>query len=191
MFRVNISNIVKILQFETMMTKLLWKLTQITRNWIFSFEGKQDDLVSHFSLNIISIDSDHLGIPEIEYPAVVKIRSNEFARVLEFWQKFVMFWMFMWVRIIFFFFANGRLGDGEITLKLRENWERLIEIDFIENLVCSYDVKYFNLFCRAGDLGIEVQLSISKILRILRIISTFEFELGFIKYYLAPKVNGE
>ena len=87
-----------------------------------------------------------------------------------------------------FFFANGRLGDGEITLKFRENGERLIEIDCKENLVCSYDVRYFNLFCRAGDLGIEVQLSISKI---LRIILTFEFELGFIKYYLAPKVNGE
>ena len=37
--------------------------------------------ISEFELKLMDIDSEHLGIPDTEYSAVVKMPSNEFARI--------------------------------------------------------------------------------------------------------------
>ena len=187
-FGVNISHIAKILQFADNEDKITLKVDPNYPKLNFTFEGQQDDLVSHFSLNIISIDSDQLGIPVIDYPAVVNMRSDEFARVCRVLSDISDTLSISVSKSKVTFFVNGKVGDGEITLKPREKGERLIAVEIIENVICSYDLRYLNLFNKACTLGEEVQLHISKI---LPIILTYGFELGFIKYYLAPKVNGE
>ena len=37
--------------------------------------------ISHFSLKLMDIDSEHLGIPETDYKCVVKMPSSEFQRI--------------------------------------------------------------------------------------------------------------
>lgn len=39
------------------------------------------DRISDFELKLMDIDSEHLGIPDTEYAAVVKMPSSEFARI--------------------------------------------------------------------------------------------------------------
>ena len=37
--------------------------------------------ISSFSLKLMDIESDHLGIPDSEYKCIVKMPSNEFQRI--------------------------------------------------------------------------------------------------------------
>lgn len=41
----------------------------------------ETDRVSEFEIKLIDIDSDNLGIPDVEYDAVVKMPSREFQRI--------------------------------------------------------------------------------------------------------------
>ena len=37
--------------------------------------------ISDFEMKLMDIDSEHLGIPETEYQAIVRMPSSEFARI--------------------------------------------------------------------------------------------------------------
>jgi len=47
----------------------------------FLFEHPKQTRISHFSLKLMDIDSEHLGIPDTEYKCTVKMPSNEFQRI--------------------------------------------------------------------------------------------------------------
>ena len=40
------------------------------------------DKISDFELKLMDIDSEHLGIPDTEYSAVVKMPAAEFQRIM-------------------------------------------------------------------------------------------------------------
>lgn len=44
----------------------------------FTLEG---DKVSEFNLNLVTLDSEQLGIPETEYSSIVTLPSGEFSRL--------------------------------------------------------------------------------------------------------------
>lgn len=39
------------------------------------------DKIADFEMKLMDIDSEHLGIPEAEYHAIVRMPSSEFARI--------------------------------------------------------------------------------------------------------------
>lgn len=41
----------------------------------------ENDRISDFELKLMDIDSEHLGIPETEYSAVVRMPAGEFQRI--------------------------------------------------------------------------------------------------------------
>eukprot|EP00879_Flechtneria_rotunda_P020485 GHRR01021553.1.p1 GENE.GHRR01021553.1~~GHRR01021553.1.p1 ORF type:complete len:191 (+),score=47.83 GHRR01021553.1:473-1045(+) len=47
------------------------------------FEDPKQDRVSDFSLKLMDIDSEQLGIPETEYSANIRIPSSEYARIFK------------------------------------------------------------------------------------------------------------
>merc|ERR1719323_1731723 len=47
----------------------------------FVFKSPEEDKVSNFSLKLMDIDSEHLGIPETDYKTKVKMASSEFQRI--------------------------------------------------------------------------------------------------------------
>lgn len=48
----------------------------------FMFESPQQDRVSEFDLKLMDIDSEHLGIPNSDFQASVKMPSAEFQRIM-------------------------------------------------------------------------------------------------------------
>ncbi|KAG1241722.1 hypothetical protein G6F68_016533 [Rhizopus microsporus] len=46
------------------------------------FESKDSDKVSAYDLKLMDIDSEHLGIPETTYEAVVQMPSNKFQEIV-------------------------------------------------------------------------------------------------------------
>ena len=47
---------------------------------LFLFVADQDK-ISDFEMKLMDIDSEHLGIPETEYEAIIRMPSSEFARI--------------------------------------------------------------------------------------------------------------
>lgn len=45
------------------------------------FESEKQDRISDFDLKLMSIESEHLGIPDQEYSAVVKMPASEYQRI--------------------------------------------------------------------------------------------------------------
>ncbi|PWN52944.1 putative proliferating cell nuclear antigen [Violaceomyces palustris] len=46
-----------------------------------TFESPKSDRVGEFEMKLMDIDSEHLGIPDTQYDAVVKMSSGEFGRI--------------------------------------------------------------------------------------------------------------
>jgi proliferating cell nuclear antigen len=45
------------------------------------FENKKQHKTSDFTLSLITIDSEHLGIPDTQYLSTITLSSNEFTRI--------------------------------------------------------------------------------------------------------------
>jgi proliferating cell nuclear antigen len=45
------------------------------------FENPKTERVTEFTMNLISLDQEHLAIPETEYSSVVTINSSEFTKI--------------------------------------------------------------------------------------------------------------
>lgn len=48
---------------------------------MFGLCYEAQDKISDFEMKLMDIDSEHLGIPEAEYHAIVRMPSAEFARI--------------------------------------------------------------------------------------------------------------
>lgn len=48
---------------------------------VLNSSNEAQDKISDFEMKLMDIDSEHLGIPESEYEAIVRMPSAEFARI--------------------------------------------------------------------------------------------------------------
>ena len=48
------------------------------------FESPNQEKVSDYEMKLMNLDQEHLGIPETDYSAVIKMPSGEFQRVVRF-----------------------------------------------------------------------------------------------------------
>ena len=48
---------------------------------MFVFESTNGERVSEYEMKLMDIDSEHLGIPEQQCDAVIKMPSSEFQRI--------------------------------------------------------------------------------------------------------------
>merc|ERR1712213_191887 len=46
------------------------------------FESPNQEKVSDYEMKLMNLDQEHLGIPETDYSAVIKMPSGEFQRVV-------------------------------------------------------------------------------------------------------------
>lgn len=49
---------------------------------LFRFSSEEEDKVSDYEMRLMNLDIERLGIPEVDYDAVVKMPSVEFQRVV-------------------------------------------------------------------------------------------------------------
>lgn len=89
------------------------------------------------------------------------------------------------------FSINGKAGAGKLTLKGNnaEKIEDQVTIVCQEEVTCSYGLQYLNSFAKASSLSGVVSLNISPKYPLM-----IEYEMdniGFIKFYLAPKMDEE
>eukprot|EP01069_Polyplicarium_translucidae_P001641 Polyplicarium_translucidae@DN1753_c0_g1_i2.p1 len=157
------------------------------------FEGSGEDRISDFELRLMQIDQEHLGVPESDFQAMVKMPSREFQKICSDLSQFSDSVTIEVTPKNIKFSAKGEMGRGNIVLKPGAAGEVPIEVR-CEGASVSllFAVRYLSYFTKAATLSNQVKLSMSPS-QPLEVTYTLnnEDEFGHLKFYLAPKMTDE
>merc|ERR1719495_2720595 len=123
----------------------------------FQFTSPAEDKVSNFSLKLMDIDSEHLGIPETDYKTTVKMSAAEFQRIC---RDLAVIGDTLSVSVEkdqITFSVNGEIGKGEMSLKSSTDGEdEQTIIDCQEPVAQTFAMRYLNFFTKATSLSKSV-----------------------------------
>merc|ERR1719379_53629 len=77
----NLENLNKILKCMGSKDEVDIKYKEGSDDCQFMFKSPEEDRMSTFSLKLVDIDSEHLGIPETDYKSKITMSSAEFQRI--------------------------------------------------------------------------------------------------------------
>ncbi|RVW65874.1 Proliferating cell nuclear antigen [Vitis vinifera] len=131
----------------------------------FMFESPTQDKIADFEMKLMDIDSEHLGIPEAEYHAIVRMPSSEFQRICK---------------------DLSSIGDTVVISVTKEPEEATV-IEMNEPVSLTFALRYMNSFTKATPLSNTVTISLSSELPV--VVEYKIAEMGYIRFYLAPKIE--
>jgi len=158
----------------------------------FMFESPNQDKVSDYEMKLMNLDAEHLGIPETDYAAVIKMPSAEFQRVIRDLSQFGDSLMISVTKEGVKFSAAGDIGVGNIKIAQNSNVdkeEESVTIEMQEPVSLAFACRYLNMFTKASCLSNQVCLSMSP--EVPLVVEYNIGEIGHVRYYLAPKIEDE
>lgn len=162
----------------------------------FLFISEKKDQVSNFSLKLMDIDQEQLGIPETEYKAIITMPSTEFQRICRDLSAIGDTVQISATKEGVKFAVNGDIGKGEILIKA-SSAEQNIDDDDSENILVNviepvqqqFSIKFLNNFTKATSLSPDVKISMGPEVPLE---VSYEVEkVSYLRYYLAPKIDDE
>ena len=187
---VNTPNLSKILKCAGNDDVITLKSEEDTDTLTMNFESPSQDRISEFELKLMDIESEQLGIPETEYKCNVRLPSAEFQRIIRDLSVLGDTCNISVTKEGIRFSSSGDLGTGNIMLKHNTSVDKeddAVVIDMQEPVQLNFALRYLTLFTKATALGPTVTLSLSPDIPIV-----VEYPIdtwGFIRYYLAPKID--
>eukprot|EP01027_Heterolobosea_sp_BB2_P025733 GEZU01039496.1.p1 GENE.GEZU01039496.1~~GEZU01039496.1.p1 ORF type:complete len:266 (+),score=113.53 GEZU01039496.1:107-904(+) len=157
----------------------------------FVFENKETQRVSEWSLKLIDIEGDMLGIPETEYKAVVKLPAAEFTRICKDLSQFGDTVSISVNKDGVKFALAGDTANGSVTLGQNASVDKednAVVIELTEPVQLTFALRYLMTFSKAASIANTVTLSLTKD---SPLVVEYKFDLGHIRYYLAPKIDDE
>eukprot|EP00359_Climacostomum_virens_P004744 CAMPEP_0204908362 /NCGR_PEP_ID=MMETSP1397-20131031/7322_1 /ASSEMBLY_ACC=CAM_ASM_000891 /TAXON_ID=49980 /ORGANISM="Climacostomum Climacostomum virens, Strain Stock W-24" /LENGTH=209 /DNA_ID=CAMNT_0052077847 /DNA_START=35 /DNA_END=661 /DNA_ORIENTATION=- len=111
------------------------------------FEASESRM-SEFSLNLLMFDSEHLGVPSQDYPAVVDFSSSEFARICRELLTITDTLEITVSKDNITFSVDGDIGTGSVILRHNDSSkaEERTVIRAIESFKIGYALRYMNMF---------------------------------------------
>lgn len=187
---INLASMAKILKCASNDDTLTIKVDEKNADKVtFMFENSKQDKISEFELKLMSIDTEHLGIPDTEYSATVKMPAPEFQRICK---DLAIVGDTVAVSVTkegVKFAVSGDLGTGNITCKPSSSADDKEEtsIHLVEPVQLTFALRYLNSFTKATSLSPNVSLSMS---RDVPLVTEYRIEdVGYLRFYLAPKVE--
>lgn len=157
-----------------------------------TFESQNQEKVADYEMKLMNIDMEHLGIPETDYDAVVRMPSHEFQRICRDLGQFGESVIISCTKDGIRFASQGDNLSGNVTLRQNacvDKEDEQVTIELQEPVTLTFALRYLNFFTKATPLSNQVCLSMSKAIPL-----SVEYrigDLGHIKYYLAPKIEEE
>jgi len=158
----------------------------------FMFESPNQDKVSDYEMKLMNLDAEHLGIPETDYAAVIKMPSAEFQRVIRDLSQFGDSLVISVTKEGVKFSAAGDIGVGNIKIAQNSNVdkeEESVTIEMQEPVSLAFACRYLNMFTKASCLSNQVCLSMSP--EVPLVVEYNIGEIGQVRYYLAPKIEDD
>ncbi|KAI8588289.1 hypothetical protein HDU89_005373 [Geranomyces variabilis] len=156
------------------------------------FESPNVDRVSEYDLKLMDIDSEHLGIPDTAYDAVVKMPSGEFQRICRDLSVLSESVAIDVDKEGVKFSAVGEIGSGAIKIKQGaavDDDGAVTTVEMSQPVSLTFSLKYLNNFAKATPLSDTVSLNMSADVPLL--VEYKCSEIGYIRYYLAPKIGDD
>jgi len=191
----NLASLAKILKCSNNDDVVTMKAQDSADIVTFVFESKNGERVSDFDMKLMNLDQEHLGIPETDYACVVKMPSAEFARIVrdlsQFGESIAISCSKQGVK----FSSTGDIGTGNVKLAQGSSADsdENIVIELQEPVTLTFASRYLSSFAKAAGLSEKVTLSMSQDVPLVVEfkVGSGENELGYIRYYLAPKIEDE
>lgn len=162
-------------------------------NVTFIYEKPNQERVSKFEMKLMDIDSEHLGIPDQDYDAVIRLPSAEFQRIVRDLSQFGDTVTIACTKDGIRFSCSGEIGSGSITLRqssaVDSKEENEVSIELNEAVTQTYAMRFLILFAKASSLSKTVALSVCHDVPLV-----VEYKIGdcgHIRYFLAPKIDDE
>eukprot|EP00761_Pharyngomonas_kirbyi_P012169 gb/GECH01012196.1/.p1 GENE.gb/GECH01012196.1/~~gb/GECH01012196.1/.p1 ORF type:complete len:264 (+),score=55.15 gb/GECH01012196.1/:1-792(+) len=160
----------------------------------FVFESPDQDRVSDFQMKLMDIDAEQLGIPETEYTAVVHMPSSEYQRIckdLSSLSDKIETVTISATKEGVKFSVNGDFGSGNVVVNQNDSVDsgEATLINLEEPVELSFNLRYLTNFAKAASLSPMVTLSMKKSSPL--VVEYKIEELGYVRYYLAPKMDDE
>jgi len=160
----------------------------------FMFENQNQDRISDFELKLMDIDSEHLGIPDTDYKALIQLPASEFQRICRDLQILGDTVTIAVGKDGVKFSVAGEMGSGNMTLRhntaVDTKEEEQVTIEMEEPVTLNFALRYLNFFTKATPLSGSVSLQLSKDVPLVVEYKMPE-ELGHLRFYLAPKIEDD
>jgi proliferating cell nuclear antigen len=189
---VSIANLAKVMKLADNSDAITLSADQEATHLKIMFENAKTERTTEFNLNLITIDSEHLAIPETEYQSVVTINSNEYSKICK-----ELFSLSETVQVttnpeFVIFSVEGEVGSGSVKLGHNEgdkqgNDQTVLEVT--EPVTQQFALRYLNMFNKAATISNFTRLCLHQE---QPLVVEFKIEnLGVLKYFLAPKISDE
>ncbi|KAJ3110416.1 hypothetical protein HDU96_006635 [Phlyctochytrium bullatum] len=157
------------------------------------FDSKKGDRTSEYQLKLMTIDAEHLGIPETDYDATVKMSSAEFQRICRDLSALGDSVTIDVTKDGVKFSSSGDLGSGQVYLKnegsVDDDKDTATKIAMNKPVSLMFALKYLNNFTKATPLSDSVTISMTDDVPVMIEYNVGGGDIGYIRYYLAPKIT--
>jgi len=158
----------------------------------FLIESRNRNKVSEYNIRQLDLDTEHLDIPTTDYDCVIRLPSVEFQRICRDLSQVGESVVIDCDKEGVAFASSGDLGTGNVKLAQTADVDRREEsvvIELKEKTTLTFALRYLNLFTKATPLSAQVKLSMSEDVPL--VVEYSIGESGYIRYYLAPKIEDE
>lgn len=156
----------------------------------FVFESGNGDRISDFDCKLMQIDTEHLGVPAVDFAATVTMPSKHFVRVIGDFGQFSDTIQIDVSPKSIKFSAKGDLGSGNTLYKPKSGDADKVEIQTETTTKLMFATRYLQYFTKAAPLAESVQLCMSEKqpLEVTYILNDNP-HIGYLKFYLAPRMD--
>lgn len=158
----------------------------------FMFESPKEDRVSDFELKLMDIDSEHLGIPDTDYCATVTMPASEYARIVRDLSSIGDTVTISATKDGVKFTTSGDIGTANVTVRQNTTADKKEDqtvIELKEPVALTFALRYLTSFSKATPLATHVTLSMTRELPVM--VEYAMTDMGYLRYYLAPKIEDE
>jgi proliferating cell nuclear antigen len=187
---INLSSLYKILKCSSSEDSITISCGDDPESLSITFESQEKDRSSQFHLRLIQIDPEQLGIPDTEYNATICLTSVEYRRICTDMSTLGDTMDIAVSKEGLKFEIDGDIGKGSITLHqpLKEtSIDENIKLGISEPVKMTFALRHLNSFAKATPLSDKIIIRMSKDVPLQLHFKIYN--LGFIRYYLAPKEN--
>ncbi|KAL3647343.1 hypothetical protein CASFOL_008311 [Castilleja foliolosa] len=192
MMGINVANMAKMLKCASNDDIVTIKADDGTDTVTFMFESPSQDKIADFEMKLMDIDSEHLGIPETEYEAIVRMPSAEYARICRDLSAIGDTLVISVTKEGVRFSTRGDIGTANIVCRQNASLDKPEDATVIEmekSVTQTFALRYMNSFAKATTLSNQVTISLSSELPV--VVEYKIAEVGYLRFYLAPKIEEE
>ncbi len=120
------------------------------------FYNLEHKKISDFTLSLITIDSEHLGIPDTQYSSIITLSSSEFTRICRELYALSETVVIETNKGFVKFVVSGEVVGGSIKLEASDDKEDFTYINVEEPVNLAFALRYLNMFTKAASLSDQV-----------------------------------